>query len=241
MTELLYLKDSELIDIEARVLEIKEAGMDYELRLDKTIFYPQSGGQPCDLGMIYLDDKIFDIKEVWLENNEIWHVGSFRDEKFEVNDEVILKIDKIRRRLNSRLHSAGHLIDCASEELGLLNTILMPTKAYQFPNGAYVEYAGELENPADYIPKYEEILADLVAQNLKITATNLSHEEAIKARIDAPQGKDVRVVQIGNFTACGCGGTHVSSTSQIGKIKIRKIKNKKGIVRISYELEKENL
>ena len=55
-------------------------------------------------------------------------------------------------------------------------------------------------------------------------------------KIWAPPGKSARVVAFSGFEGCGCGGTHVKNTSEIGKVSIRKIKVKKGVTRIAYAI-----
>ena len=52
----------------------------------------------------------------------------------------------------------------------------------------------------------------------------------------APQGKSVRTVNFMGYSPCGCGGTHVTSSKKIGRITIKKIRNKKGNTRISYQI-----
>ena len=145
-----------------------------------------------------------------------------------------MKIDQDKRILNAKLHSAGHLLDCAVTKLGIEN--LKPTKGFHFPDGPYVEYEGIVENPAELIPELEKTVNNLIAQDLKTEKTDLSPEEAEKQGVWAPPGKPARIVNFTGFSTCGCGGTHVNSASEIGKITIRKIKSKKGITKIAYSV-----
>ena len=114
---------------------------------------------------------------------------------------------------------------------------LKPTKGFHFSDGPYVEYEGIIENPAELIPELEKMINDLIAQDLKIEKADLTPEEAKEQGVWAPPGKLARVVNFEGFPSCGCGGTHVNSASEIGKVIVRKIKSKKGITKIAYSIE----
>jgi Ser-tRNA(Ala) deacylase AlaX len=138
-----------------------------------------------------------------------------------------------RRIHNAKLHSAGHLIDCAIKQL---NVPVKPTKGYHFSEGPYVEYEGEIANAQEMVQAVQEKLDALIAADIPIERSELSYEQALEKGIKAPEGKAARIVCIKGFEACGCGGTHITSTKQLGSIIIRKIKSKGGNTRISYEV-----
>ena len=236
MTKLNYLDDTYLFESKATFIEIRENEKGEAVILDETIFYPQGGGQPADTGKIILDNIIFSVTDVRLdENGIVWHFGKFQNGGFNKNDKVILKIDSDRRLINTKLHSAGHLLDCAVIKMGIKN--ITATKGFHFPNGPSVEYNGTIENSAEIIPELEKIVNELIVKNLQIEKQTLSSDEAKKQGVWAPEGKSARIVNFEGFPNCGCGGTHVKSSSEIGQIIIRKIKSKKGITKISYSVE----
>ena len=112
MTKLNYLSNTYLFDSEAIFVEIKENEKGKAVILDKTIFYPQGGGQPADKGKIISGDTIFIVNDVRIDEvGIVWHFGEFSNGQFKIGNKVILKIDKDRRKLNAKLHSAGHLLD----------------------------------------------------------------------------------------------------------------------------------
>ncbi|MFH1188974.1 MAG: alanine--tRNA ligase-related protein [bacterium] len=235
MTKLNYLQDTYLFESETIFIETREHEKSMAVILDATIFYPQGGGQPADQGEIISGDTIFVVHDVRIdEDGIIWHFGEYKSGKFTKGDSVILKIDKDLRILNARLHSAGHLLDCAVSNMHIEN--LNPTKGFHFSDGPYVEYDGTIENSAEILPILQKNIDDLLAQNLKVEKKDLSFEEAQKQQIHAPVGKAVRVINFDGFPICGCGGTHVNSTSEIGTITIRKIKTKQGKTKISYSV-----
>ena len=235
MTKLLYLGDTYLFQSPATIVAVcKDESDRTTIILDQTIFYPQGGGQPFDLGKIVLENAEFNVTAVRLdENGIVHHFGEFAKGSFEPGDIVTLHIDEARRVHHAKLHSAGHLIDCAITQL---NLPLTPSKGYHFAEGPYVEYAGEIEQTPEMVAAIQDNVNELVANNISIMVNELSAEEAKKQGIVAPPGKSVRLVLFEGFEPCGCGGTHVRNAAKIGKIIIRKIKSKKGNVRISYEV-----
>ncbi|MBI5415016.1 hypothetical protein HZA38_05915 [Candidatus Peregrinibacteria bacterium] len=240
MTVLLYLSDTYLFLVAAKVLEIRNTEKGKAIILDQTIFYPQGGGQPADFGEISSNTAVFAVTDVRLdETGTVLHYGNFFSGTLKNGDEVTLTIDSERRTLNARLHSAGHLLDVAVQKSGI--TGLVPTKGYHFPEGPYVEYKGELKNPQEYISKLEEILTELVAAKILMEKIELSPEEAQKRQIFAPPGKAARVVNFQGYEGCGCGGTHVRDSGEIGKMTIRKISSKNGVTRVAYALENTSL
>lgn len=235
MTSLLYLNDTYLFEAEAKFIEILENEKGVALILDQTIFYPQGGGQPSDTGTISDGKNTFAVTDTRLDHEgKVWHFGSFEGNAFEIGASVSLIVDKQKRLLNARLHTAGHLLDCAVSKLNIDN--FKPTKGFHFEQGPYVEYEGTIEDSQALIPSLKETINQLAAQDLKTFAIELSPEEAQSQGIWAPPGKAARVVAIEGFEHCGCGGTHVASTLEIGKVNIRKIKAKKGVTRVSYSL-----
>lgn len=238
MTNLIYLNDTYGFKATARVVELRtlEDGRT-AIILDQTIFYPQGGGQPCDKGVISSESAEFNVSDVRLDKEGVvFHIGSFAKGAFKAGESVSLAIDQSRRITNAKLHSAGHLLDCAVRSL---NVPLTPTKGYHFPEGPYVEYEGTLEVADDFINSLQKKVNELVAQNLSVIINQLTPEQAQEQGIIAPAGKSARVVSFKEFSecGCGCGGTHVCSSGEIGAITIRKIKSKGNSTKISYEVQ----
>lgn len=237
-TKLKYLEDTYLFEYESKVLEVGENEFGKYVILDETIFYPQGGGQPSDTGIIFSNESVFKVsKTVLMDNGVVIHFGKFETgEGFEIGEKVELKINKEKRILFAKLHSAGHLIDNALFEIGLSDK-LKAVKGFHFEAGPYCEYSGSLESPSQYIEELEKKVNELISKKLKIQKENINSEEAEKRNLKSPEGKDVRMVKFEGYEFGGCGGTHVRDSSEIGKIKIRKIKNKKGNIAISYSVE----
>lgn len=236
MTNLKYLDDTYLFTVEAEFQELRENERGQAVILDETIFYPQGGGQPADQGEITSTSAKFIVKDVRLdESGTVWHFGNFSLGEFKKDEKVKLEINKDRRLENARLHSAGHLIDCAIEQLKIEG--LKPGKGFHFPEGPYVEYEGNIDNSNELMSALQSIVNDLVARDLVVEKNNLSQAEASRQGVWAPAGKSARIINFVGFSACGCGGTHVKSSAAIGKLLIRKIKSNNDKIRISYAIE----
>ena len=237
-TELLYLEDFSRLENTAKILAVNDEGEKKAVILDKTVFYPQGGGQPYDNGVIKGEIGVFRVEEVRFQDGFVKHIGSFEKGELSEGAEVKCNVDPDRRRLNSRLHSAGHVVDAAVDRLEYNWT---PGKGYHFPDGPYVEYIGSISE--------NETEREEIRQKIETTCNQII-QESIEPKIQfmkkekmssvcrfvpehMPDDKPGRVILYGNFGA-PCGGTHVSNLKEIGNISIPKIKTKKGNIRISY-------
>lgn len=237
-TQLLYLDDMTAQTCTAAVLECREENGKMMIILDQTIFYPQGGGQPFDKGIIHNDNATFAVQEVRFVDGIVKHSGVFEKGTLKSGDKVTCSIDKERRLLLSRLHSAGHVIDIAVEKLGY---DWLPGKAYHFPEGPYVEYsfpdAATLDKEA-LKKTLETTCNEIIGHNLKTNVQRMPKEQLATVCKHVPDyiptDKPSRVVMFGSF-ACPCGGTHVSNLSDIGTVTIRKIRIDGNIIRISYQ------
>lgn len=230
-TLLIYLNDMYKYQTKANILNILEPidkfetiNQDkYSIILDQTIFYPQAGGQPSDKGFIKSNNGIFQVESVYFKDGIVYHNGIFLKGSFNNTEQVNLEVDQNLRELHNKNHSAGHLIDYALDNLGYK---FEPVKAYHFPAGPYVEYKGILSEVErkNLQEKLESEVNNLVKASLNIKI----------GLLDNDPNKRIMFIEKENYTPILCGGTHVKNTSDIKEIKIRKIKNEKGNLRVSY-------
>ncbi len=169
----------------------------------------------------------FVVTDVRFVDDDVYHYGTFVGDPLKVGDSVVLSIDWERRWLNTRLHSAAHLLDAVMKQQ---YPDLKPLKSYHFPEGPYVEY--QCLGSLDTEKMKAVILQSLVAY--ENTAVPVSTDISDIAR-------RVVIIEASNAHAIPCGGTHVNSTADIGAISIRKIKIKNEVCRISYALTSEVL
>jgi Ser-tRNA(Ala) deacylase AlaX len=235
MTTLLYLHDTYLFTAGATVVSIEETEKGTALLLNQTIFYPQGGGQPADQGVIKCGDIQFNVTDVRLSPEGIvYHYGTFNSIPFNTGENVELEINQERRLLNARVHTGGHLIDVAVNKAGI--TGITPTKGYHFTEGPYVEYEGVLEDAAGWMDRVAIAANEVVTEDVEIIAEDVSPEDAVTRGIWAPQGKSARFVYFKGYEdqGCGCGGTHVARSGEVGSITIRSVKSKKGKTKVAY-------
>jgi Ser-tRNA(Ala) deacylase AlaX len=192
--------------------------------LNETIFYPQGGGQPYDQGTIQNESGKFMVEEVRFVEGVVKHIGT--GHKFQIGEQVSLNVDESRRKLHMRLHSGGHVLDMAVNKLGLG---WKPGKGYHYPDGPYIEYEGNFEESEkeNLREKIEAAANEFTAEGIATTIKFLPDQLV--------NGKPARVVLYGTFSV-PCGGTHVANLKDIGSITIRKISNKKGLVRVAYQV-----
>lgn len=240
-TLLVYMTEGQKLKDTAHIISvIPLADEKITIILDRTIFYPQGGGQPYDTGTIAGKSGQFQVNEVRFIDGVVHHTGTFTQGSFNQNDQVELIVDAQRRELHSKLHTAGHLVDLAFTKLGLN---LIPSKGYHFPDSPYVEYEGTFKAVQEKLrPQIEEVVNKIIAQNLPIMIKLVSREELEKICNHIPDylptGKPTRVMIVQGYQGIPCGGTHVTSTGNVGYLTIPTIKSKKGNTRISYALAK---
>lgn len=214
------------LECDANIMSIRKEEGKTIIILDQTVFYPQGGGQPCDLGSIKNEDGVFLVEHVQYVDGVVEHVGEIEQGELSKGQKVNCRVDSKRRNINTRLHSAGHLVDLALKKL---NIDWEPGKGFHFPSGPYVEYTGLLnsDKKEEVMKNIEDMCNQLIGENFVTTVS--VDEDGEK------NGKPLRTVYYGDF-GIHCGGTHVSQLSEIEKIIIRKIKSKKEVIRISYSI-----
>ncbi|AFK21940.1 DHHA1 domain-containing protein [Pyrococcus sp. ST04] len=233
MTERMYYKDPYLKEAEATIVEVREEGEKVAIKLDKTIFYPEGGGQPGDRGKI-----IGEQFEVLVENtiekaDGIWHIGSLKGEIPEKGEKVKLQLDWDWRYENMRTHTGQHILSAILKKLYDLDT-----SGFQiFEDHAKIEVNGEVT--WEMIENVEIEANNIVLQDVPVTIEEYKYLPDDIARIlrkHVTKVKDkIRIVKIGDIDVTPCGGTHVKSTREVGLIKvIRFYKKSKGTWRIEF-------
>lgn len=238
-THLLYLEDMNILEAEAKVLQVFEHDGRQVVVLDQTIFYPQGGGQPYDQGTISTDNTIYHVAEVRYVGGSVWHIGKFNSEQFTTGQTVQCSVDPERRKLHMRLHSAGHVVDLA---LMRLNYNWKPHKGYHFPNGPYVEYEAQLGNAnieqlrSDLEVMCNKTIQEDITTSVRFMPKTAMHTVCRFVSVAIPEDKPGRVVMYGDF-GVPCGGTHVPHLNVIGGMTIRKVRQDKQYVRVAYSVK----
>lgn len=215
------------------------------LVLDSTIFHPQGGGQPSDKGSVSSAHFNFIVEDVRSKGKIVHHYGRFSNSQYEIIEkggQVFLSVDQDRRRLNSRLHSGGHLLDICVRNVGWDH--LEPSKGYHFPDGPFVEYKGAVpQNEVQSKQKELELEAsNLITKGGKVSVSILPYDKASELCGGSlpdyiPKDSTPRIVQLGEAPGCPCGGTHVDNISEISSLKVSQIRTKKGVTKVFYNVE----
>jgi alanyl-tRNA synthetase len=249
MTKLLYLLDVACLKASARITsllpEIKA------ITLDQTPFYAQGGGQPSDKGTISVKERTFAVTAVKkdAEGNILHFLHDDAEGFLQVGEEVECSVDPTIRDLNTRAHSAGHLLDHAVEDLKLPFEV---RGAFHFLPGPYVEYA-----IVDDSIVLDQAYLSALKESLK-TAANAIVAEAMPVQVysgsvndlsEWRQGllpaavKESGSVRLVRFCREGllpvpCSGTHVTDSALIKPICIKKISHdkEKRTIRVTYLL-----
>jgi Ser-tRNA(Ala) deacylase AlaX len=235
-TELAYMSMADQPEIDANALPVEDIDGAVVLILDRTPFYPQGGGQPSDVGTITGEGFTFAVRKALLVDGVVHHHGEVVDGD-PAPGPVRARIDEQARALHAALHSGGHLIMTAMFELTGLRAI----KGYHFPDGAYVEFDGALdeETKAEMAESLQRLIDEMVAADEELSVQSTTAGELLAEGVFMPAGiptdKPTRVV-----TTCGyrspCGGTHVARTGDLAGLKVRRVKNKSGRARVAYEI-----
>ncbi|MCV2869121.1 alanyl-tRNA editing protein [Defluviimonas sp. WL0002] len=226
MTEPLFRADAYLRESTGRVLAHTPEG---GVILDRTIFYPTSGGQPGDCGFLVHDGARLEIETaVKGEGDAIVLVPATSGPLPPVGGEVLQRIDWDRRLRHMRVHTALHLL-----------SVVIPLPV---TGGQIGTEKGRLDfmmpEPPTDPSAIEAALNDLIALDLPVSDDWITDEQLLAnpglvktMSVQPPMGQGrVRLVRIGlaenQVDLQPCGGTHVARTKEIGRVTLGKIENK---------------
>jgi misacylated tRNA(Ala) deacylase len=224
MTEELFRDDASLLACTARITDLTDAGIE----LDRTVFYPQGGGQAGDAGVLRRDDgaelAIIDTRK-GAAPGQILHIAAPGVDLvgWAVGKGVTATLDAARRQAHRRFHSATHLL-CA--------LVPHPVDGCSITAG-YARLDFHMTEPLD-----KDVLtagiARLVAAAHPVTQRWITEDEldanpglVRSMSVQPPRGHGrVRLIDIEGVDLQPCGGTHVDNTAEIGAVMVTKIEKK---------------
>ena len=208
---------------EGQAVEEARAGDSVEIVTDRTPFYGESGGQVGDHGTISRNGDEIEVQDTQKPFPElIAHKGVVKSGRFHVGDRVDLKVEDAVRLPIMANHSATHLLQWA------LRKVL----------GDHVKQSGSLVEPGrlrfdfthfspitpEELARIEDLVNEKIRENLPVTATTMSLDEAraqgAMALFGEKYGDTVRMVSMGDFSKELCGGTHAGRTGDIAVFKV---------------------
>ena len=235
MTQRLYYTDSFLYEFDAEVVNLNQADPRPAIMLDRTAFYPTSGGQIFDTGWLLptRTDEHRKLRVVEVAEGEDGSVVHFIEAAggLEPGTRVHGIIDADRRRDHMQQHSGQHVLSAAFVRL-----FNVPTVSFHMGIEACSIDLETKPLAADQVEAAEALANEVVTENRPVDVRFVTQAEAttLGLRKFPPTERDkLRLIDIHDFDLTACGGTHVHSTGQIGCILLRKIEK----VRQSWRVE----
>jgi len=229
MTERLYYDDAYLTEFSATVTDCVPDGGGFRLRLDRSAFYPTSGGQPHDTGMLG-GVNVLDV--LVGGDGDVWHIT---DAPLAAGTAVHGKIDWPRRFDHMQQHAGDHMIASALWRLlggvtiGLHVSGDVSTIDVAMPEGV------TRISPED-IRRVELDVNERIQRDVPIRCWFPDPDElkALPLRKPPTVTEHVRVVAIGEDEMVACGGTHPATAGQLGLVKILNVAPARGKMRVSF-------
>ncbi|MDO9097143.1 MAG: alanine--tRNA ligase-related protein, partial [Candidatus Methanoperedens sp.] len=232
-TRKLYYEYPEQMEFEAKVLDVIENNV----ILDRTLFYPEGGGQPADHGTLSVNDYVANVVDAQNINGVIVHETD-SDFGFKKGDTVKGKIDWGRRLAHMRHHTATHIVNESAKTV--LGNHIWQTGAQKSTDRARLDLTHYKRITDDEFREIELLANRSVMKNQPVFIDWMDRVEAEKQygfvlyQGGVPPGKEIRILRVGNDVEA-CGGTHVSNTGLIGPIKLIKTERiQDGVERIEF-------
>jgi len=225
--ERLYYEDSYLKEFRAKVLKKIKIDNQPAVVLDETAFYPTSGGQPYDKGVIQ-DVPVVEVVE---EGDEIIHILK-KELKEKINSEVVGKIDWKRRFDHMQQHLGQHILSGALIKLWNAETV-----SFHLGEEVCTLDIAKEKLTEEEAKKAEECANEIIFGNRPVKRYFVKGEEELKRlnlrKIPEKTGK-IRIIEVKNFDFSACGGTHCRATGEVGMIKITKWEKRGEKIRLEF-------
>ena len=191
--------------------------------LDSTPFYAESGGQIGDTGFLNGAESSFTVIDTQKSGKANLHVGTVDRGSINVDDEVRTQVDSARRGAIVLNHSATHLMHAALRQV--LGDHVQQKGSLVAPDRLRFDFSHYEGVTAEQIQQIENLVNEQIRRNISADTKLMSYDDAVASGAIALFGEkyddEVRVLRLGDgFSVELCGGTHVSSTGDIGVFKI---------------------
>ncbi len=243
MSERLYYSDSFLATFDAKVTDVREVARGdgesvWQLALDRTAFYPASGGQPMDYGALSaisrggaaLEVPVEQVEED--EHGEVWH---FVRKPLTAGTAVRGQIDWNRRFDHMQQHTGQHLLSAV-----FLKELQVPTVSFHLGDSvSTIDLAGTV--PARHsLERVERVANEIIGEDRLVSVNYVARAEAeamlaagILRKLPERDGQ-IRIITIADCDRNACGGTHLRSTGQIGGLLLRNVEKVSRGVRVEF-------
>ena len=227
----LYYTDSFLSEFDAQVVDLVTAPRPAVV-LDRTAFYPTSGGQVFDTGWLEANGKRLRVLEVAEQGDRILHYLEAVPAELAVGANVHGTIDVPRRRDHMQQHSGQHVLSAA-----FIRLFEMPTVSFHMGDEACTIDLDTKAATAEQVEQAEDLANQVVMEDRPVEIRFVSFEEARGLglrKLPPVEREQLRLIDIRDFDLTACGGTHVHSTGQIGAILARKTEKVRQGVRVEF-------
>jgi len=221
-TELLFRDDAYLRTATARVVAVHERGIE----LDRTIFYPQGGGQAGDTGvLVRANGERIDIVDTRKGDapDSVVHIPGVAMPPPDIGESLVLELDWARRHSLMRLHTALHVMSCVVVAAVTGGNIAPDKARLDFDIDMSLLDAANIERETNAL-----IARGVATETVWITDAELdARPELVKTMsVKPPRGSGrVRLLRIPDIDLQPCGGTHVANIGEIGAIRVLKIRS----------------
>lgn len=221
MTERLYENDGHLSACTATVISCEKKGEFYELVLDRTVLFPEGGGQPSDIGTV--NDAV--MSDAAIRGGVVYHTV---DREFAVGEAVECAVDMEVRFPRMQCHTGEHIVSGIIHSLHGYNNVGF----HMGSKDVTLDIDGELTE--EQIREVERLANKAVVENVPVQVLYPDPAEAdsldYRSKLEIIEG--LRLVQIEGYDLCACCAPHVSRTGEIGIIKILEYIRYKGGMRL---------
>ena len=224
MTNRLYYHDSYQLRFDATVLKCDPHGESYAVVLDRSAFYPTSGGQPFDIGTLG-DANVRDVIDT--DSGDVLHVV---DRTLPLGASVAGRVDWRRRFDHMQQHTGQHVLSAAFDRVCNARTESFHLGAAS----ATIDLGSEVG--ADQIRAAEDEANRIVWEDRPVTIKVASAEEAksLPLRKESLRSGPLRLIEVHDFDLSACGGTHVARTGAIGVVAIAGWEKFRGGTRVEF-------
>lgn len=225
MKNLFYYEDAMMKEFTAQVVKTGKDETGNFIVLNNTAFYPTGGGQPHDTGWIN-ELEIIDVEKI---DEEIRHYTAV--DVSNISGEISGKLHWSRRFDHMQQHAGQHILTAAFVEL-----FDMATVSFHLGTELVTIDLNVGEVSEDQLATVEKRANEIILENRPIETKWVTKEELAqyKLRKDVKVDEDIRLVIIPDYDYNGCGGTHPSSTGQVGLLKILATEKMKKQIRVHF-------
>lgn len=217
-----YIDDPYCVHFEAEIVERTDTPSGPAVVLSQTYFYPESGGQPHDLGTIG-DRRLVDVQQR-PDDGAVIHTL----ESMPATDHVACRIDWPRRLDHMQQHSGQHMLSAA-----FLSAHEAQTSSFHL-GSAYSTIDLDRTVEADECSVAEELVNDVIRKGVTIRSRFATDRDELALRKPPPAGETLRIVTVDGLDEQACCGTHPRSAAEVGVVMVRTVENYKGGSRVHF-------